>query len=285
MRMPPRSARTGLRTAGGIVVAAIVVAVLLGAAGQSFGGAGGSSGSSVSVSGGSRNGSRSSIGPPRPIAQASPPGPGQVLYLRDCAFCHGSRGEGTPVAPPLVGGGAMAADFYLSTGRMPEATPMDDPPRRAPAYSRREIDQIVAYVASFGPGPPIPRVDPEAGSLADGAVLYEANCAACHSSAGIGGALTQGKEAPSILTSTPAQIAEAIRLGGTGNMPVFGPDTLSDQQVASIVRYVRYLQRPRDRGGLALGHIGPIAEGFIAWAVGMLLLVVFVRWTGMRARE
>jgi len=179
----------------------------------------------------------------------------------------------------------MAADFYLSTGRMPVAKPINDPPRRPPAYDRPQIDQLVAYVASLGPGPAIPRVNPREGALAQGAELYEVNCAACHSSAGVGGALTQGKEAPSFLAATPTEIAEAMRLGGTGNMPVFGPDTLDQQQVDSIVRYVQTLQHPRDRGGLALGHIGPIAEGFIAWVVGLLLMVVFVRWTGTKARE
>jgi ubiquinol-cytochrome c reductase cytochrome c subunit len=221
-----------------------------------------------------------------PVAQASPPSAAQLLYLRDCAFCHGSRGEGTGVAPPLAGVGAMAADFWLSTGRMPVARPIDDPPPRPPAYDRRQIGQLVEYVASLGPGPPIPPVDPAAGNLAEGSELYEVNCAACHSSAGIGAALTQGLEAPSILTATPVQIVEAIRLGGTGNMPVFGPDTLDQRQMDSVVRYVvETLQRPRDRGGLGLGHIGPIAEGFIAWAVGLLLLLVFVRWTGTRASE
>jgi quinol---cytochrome-c reductase cytochrome c subunit len=228
---------------------------------------------------------RSFGSPPLPVAQTSAPNAGRLLYLRDCAFCHGSRGQGTGVAPPLQGVGAMAADFYLSTGRMPVAKPINDPPRRSPAYDRRQINQLVAYVASLGEGPAVPRVDPRAGSLAEGASLYEANCAACHSSAGIGGALTQGKEAPSILNSTPTQIAEAMRLGGTGNMPVFGPDTLDQRQVDSIVRYVQALQHPRDRGGLALGHIGPIAEGFVAWAVGLLLLVVFVRWIGTKAKE
>jgi ubiquinol-cytochrome c reductase cytochrome c subunit len=221
-----------------------------------------------------------------PLAQTSPPSEGLVLYLRDCAFCHGSRGEGTGVAPPLAGVGAMSADFWLSTGRMPVATPIDDPPRRPPAYDRRRIDLLVQYVASLGPGPPIPTVNPAEGNVAEGAELYEVNCAACHSGAGIGGAITQGLEAPSIRTSTPAQIAEALRLGGTGNMPVFGPDTLDQEQLDSIARYaVEVLQRPRDRGGLALGHIGPIAEGFIAWAVGLLLLLVFVRWIGTRADE
>lgn len=226
-----------------------------------------------------------SVGNPAPVAQSSPPSAGQLLYLRDCAFCHGSRGEGTDLAPPVSDTGAMAADFYLSTGRMPVATPINDPPRRPPAYDRDQIDQLVAYVASLGQGPPIPRVNPGAGNLAEGAELYELNCAACHSSAGIGGVLTQGKEAPSILTATPTEIAEALRLGGTGNMPVFGPDTLDQGQMDSIVRYVQALQHPEDRGGLALGHIGPIAEGFIAWAVGLLLLIVFTRWIGTKAKE
>jgi quinol---cytochrome-c reductase cytochrome c subunit len=255
---PGRSARQAALP----LAAAVIVTMVLVVAGQSYGSSGRHS-----------------------VAQTSPPSGGRLLYLRDCAFCHGSRGEGTGLAPRLIGVGAIAADFYLSTGRMPVATPINDPPRRPPAYDRQEIQQLVEYVASLGPGPSIPQVNAQVGSLAQGAQLYEANCAACHSSAGIGGALTQGKEAPSILTSTPTQIAEATRLGGTGNMPVFGPDALTEQQVDSIVRYIQALQHPRNRGGFALGHIGPIAEGFIAWVVGLLLLVVFVRWIGTRAKE
>jgi quinol---cytochrome-c reductase cytochrome c subunit len=245
------------------MAAAIVVAVVVATAGRSFG----------------------NSAAPGILAQVSPSSPGRILYLRDCAFCHGNRGEGTGLAPSLTRGGALATDFYLSTGRMPEATPENDPPRRPPAYDRRQIDQLVAYVASLGQGPPIPRVDPQAGSISEGATLYEANCAACHSSAGVGGALTQGKQAPPILTSTPTQVAEAMRLGGTGNMPVFGPEALSEEEVDSIALYVQYLRRPRDPGGLPLGHIGPIAEGFIGWMVGLVLLLVFVRWAGTKARE
>lgn len=274
--------RAPMAQAGLPMAAAIVVGLVVAAAGRSFGIVAGPLGGS---SEGPQNPPRAQVGASGLVAQASPSGPGRELYMRDCAWCHGSQGEGTGVAPPLIGVGALATDFYLSTGRMPVAEPVTDPPRRAPAYGRREIEQLVAFVASFGPGPTIPRVNPRAGKLSDGTVLYELNCAACHSSAGVGGALTQGKEAPSILTSTPTQVAEAMRLGGTGNMPVFGPETLSEEQMNSILRYVQYLQRPRDRGGLPLGRIGPIAEGFVAWVVGLLLLIVFVRWTGTRASE
>ena len=62
-------------------------------------------------------------------------------------------------ARPLRGAGAAAADFYLSTGRMPLADPTDEPERTRPAYPRADIEALVAFVGSFG-GPGIPRVDP-----------------------------------------------------------------------------------------------------------------------------
>ena len=78
------------------------------------------------------------------------------------------------------------------------------------------------------------------------------------------------------------QIAEAIRTG-PANMPVFGPDTLTDQQVNSIVRYVEYLRDPDDPGGFALGHVGPIPEGFVAFLVGLGALMLITRWIEPRS--
>jgi ubiquinol-cytochrome c reductase cytochrome c subunit len=227
---------------------------------------------------------------PSPVpSAATAPGPGRDLYLADCAWCHGNVGEGTVRGPSLIGVGAASTDFMLSTGRMPIHTPEDNPPRRSPAYGRAQIDALVDYVASLGAGIPVPAVDPAAGDLTEGARLYEINCAACHSSTGIGGALTQGLEAPSILDSTPVEIAEAMRIGGagvfSGNMPKFGPDQFEQRDVDSIVSYILFLQRKAshlDRGGLSLGRWGPVAEGFFAWAVGLLALLFVVRWIGER---
>jgi ubiquinol-cytochrome c reductase cytochrome c subunit len=224
---------------------------------------------------------------------APPPGqsgPGRDLYLADCAWCHGNDGDGTDRGPSLIGVGAASADFMLSTGRMPIAVPEDNPPRRKPVYDQVRIDALVAYVESLGPsGIPVPSVDPAAGDLRTGASLYEINCAACHSSTGIGGALPQGLEAPSILNSTPVEIAEAMRLGGagvvSGNMPKFGADQIDQREVDSIVAYILFLQHEAsrvDRGGLSLGRWGPVAEGFVAWAVGLLALLFVVRWIGER---
>ena len=226
---------------------------------------------------------------PSPVAvgatSAPTAGPGRDLYLRDCAYCHGAQGEGGAQGPPLIGVGAASTDFMLSTGRMPISKPEAQPPRRPPVYTPQEIRQLVAFVSALGPGgPSIPDVDPARGSLGQGNELYEENCAACHGSVAAGGALTSGLEAPSLIGSTPVQTAEAIRLGGagyrTGKMPKFGPDLLNDHEVDSIVRYVGYLQDPQDRGGQNLGHLGPIPEGAVAWLVGLLALVVVVRWIG-----
>jgi quinol---cytochrome-c reductase cytochrome c subunit len=209
---------------------------------------------------------------------------GARLFAGDCAWCHGAGGEGTNRGPSLIGVGAASADFWLSTGRMPIPQPEDDPPRGPVKYSRAEIGQLVAFVAALGAGPDIPAANPEAGDLAEGQELYELNCAACHSSTGAGGALTTGKLAPALAPDSSVEIAEAIRLG-PGTMPVFGVDTLSDDQVNSILRYTEYLKKPDDRGGLGLSHVGPIAEGFVIWAVAMIFLLVVIRWIGKTAEE
>jgi ubiquinol-cytochrome c reductase cytochrome c subunit len=233
--------------------------------------------------------------PTRPtVAVADAPNRGKVLYQRDCAWCHGADGTGTERAPDLVGGqnGAAFTDFMLSTGRMPLTSPDEPTFRKEPVFSRAEIADIVDYVAAFGgPGPPIPEPDPAAGDLGVGAELYQENCAACHSTTAIGGALTTGpgsarapRIAPGLERATTREVAEAM-LVGPGTMPVFSSDTFSAQEVDSIVRYVGYLQRPNDRGGASLDHVGPVTEGAVGWIVGLGLTLVVARWIGTKTGQ
>jgi ubiquinol-cytochrome c reductase cytochrome c subunit len=129
--------------------------------------------------------------------------------------------------------------------------------------------------------------------IGHGGELYLENCAACHSTTGVGGSMTQGRfpgpvrretsaVAPGLASATPVEIAEAIRTG-PGAMPVFGKGVLNDSDVDAIVTYVRYIQRPSDRGGSSIGRIGPVAEGAVGWIVGLGLLLVLSRWIGTRA--
>src|ERR1700675_870170 len=92
---------------------------------------------------------------------------GHELFLTSCSSCHGADGAGTGQGPTLIGVGAAAADFQLTTGRMPLANPKGQPVRKPRAFTRREIDALVAYVASLGAGPPIPKVDIHQGNLSE----------------------------------------------------------------------------------------------------------------------
>jgi ubiquinol-cytochrome c reductase cytochrome c subunit len=212
---------------------------------------------------------------------------GRQLYLTGCASCHGPAGEGTADpdgelrGPSLRRSGEAAAYYYLSTGRMPLDNSRDQPQRKRPAYTKEQIEALVAYVGSLGQGPELPRLDLAGADVAKGGMLYRGNCAPCHSAAGAGGALSYGRAAPQLRSAEPAQVAAAVR-SGPGQMPVFGAEPLSTEDLADIIAYVRYLENPDDPGGVPLGRIGPIPEGLVAW-LGMAALAGIVFWIGTRA--
>jgi ubiquinol-cytochrome c reductase cytochrome c subunit len=223
---------------------------------------------STGTSGGSR------VAAPAPL--------GQALFEQACASCHGADAIGTSAGPTLIGVGAAAVDWWISTGRMPLAAPVTQAPRKPSTFTPAQRAAIVEYVTSLGPGgPAIPTVDLTHASLQNGGELFRTNCAACHGAAGIGGALARGAYAPSLHRATPLQVAEAIRIG-PDNMPVFDQRTLGDSQVNDIVAYVLYLRHPQDRGGAGLGHIGPVAEGFVGLLFGVAGLMLVVYWVGDR---
>jgi ubiquinol-cytochrome c reductase cytochrome c subunit len=87
------------------------------------------------------------------------------------------------------------------------------------------------------------------------------------------------REAPPLHRATTKQVAEAIRVG-PGAMPAFGTAALTNQDVDDVVAYVRYLDAPRDEGGWSIWHLGPVAEGGVAWLIGIVALVLLVRWMG-----
>lgn len=205
---------------------------------------------------------------------------GVRLYVQACASCHGARGEGGPVGPPIADAGAAAVDFQLRTGRMPLADPEGQAERKPPAFGPRQIEALVAYVSSLGDGPPIPTVDLAAGELSEGQDLFVNNCAPCHGTAGNGGAVGEGALAPSLHRAEPIEVAEAL-VTGPGQMPVF--DFPPDER-NSIVSFVRYLQRERAPGGADIGGVGPVPEGYVAWALGTVAVVAICLFIGHRRR-
>jgi ubiquinol-cytochrome c reductase cytochrome c subunit len=162
---------------------------------------------------------------------------------------------------------------------MPLDKPTDEPQRGQPAFSRPKIDALVAFIGSFG-GPPIPAVQPERGNLAAGREAFTAHCAGCHQVVGEGGIVTRAR-VPRVSGVAPLDVAEAVRIGPY-LMPPFSERALPQQEVNSIARYLQYTKHPDDRGGWAIGHVGPVPEGMIAWFIGALALVLIARTLGER---
>lgn len=217
---------------------------------------------------------------------------GKALFDVSCSSCHGLNGEGTSEAPTLVGVGAAAVDFQMGTGRMPMAKPAAQQPPGQTSFTDDEISAIAAYVASLGAGPGIPssaQVDTSsltAEEIARGGELFRTNCSACHNYEGGGGALPDGKFAPSLKNTSSTHIYEAVRTGPSA-MPIFSQGVLTDQDVREIIGYLQTLHAQPNNGGFSLGGLGPVSEGFWGWIVGIGTLVIVAIWIakkGARAR-
>lgn len=221
---------------------------------------------------------------PGVAAAQAPAELGHQLYAQHCAECHGSRGGGQGErGPKLIGVGELAADFYLRTGYMPLERPGEQPTRNDPIFEGPQLEALIDYVASLGRGPDVPDPHPEQGNLSVGQRLFAANCAGCHQIAAEGGYVT-GARVPPLDEATPVQIAEAVRLGPYV-MPRFDERHLTDAQLDSLIAYVRYAQGPDDRGGWAIGHLGPVPEGLVTWVFGAVVLVAACLVIGKRLRS
>lgn len=223
---------------------------------------------------------------------------GRQFFLVGCATCHGLNGEGVLTdrggnyGPALVGVGAAAVDFQVGTGRMPLAQNSVQAPEKPVVYSPPEIEALAAYVASLGPGPAIPSEEYTTASTDEelirlGGEFFRTNCTACHNSVGAGGALPDGRYAPSIEDVSGRYAYEAM-LTGPGQMPVFSDDVMTPEDKLAIISYIASIRDEPDYGGNPLGGLGPVTEGAAAWIIGMGALVVASVWIGtqgVRARK
>ncbi|MGJ5828675.1 c-type cytochrome [Streptomyces ossamyceticus] len=214
---------------------------------------------------------------------------GKKLYLVGCASCHGKGGEGTSDGPSLVGVGAAAVDFQVGSGRMPAQQPGAQVPKKKNIYSQAQIDQLAAYIASLGAGPEIPTenaYNPEGADIAEGGELFRTNCAQCHNFTGKGGALSEGKYAPSLEGVDPKHIYEAMQTGPQ-NMPSFPDTTLSEENKKDIIAYLEAVNSDDtvEPGGLSLGGLGPVSEGLFGWVFGLGTLIAVAVWVAARTAK
>jgi ubiquinol-cytochrome c reductase cytochrome c subunit len=220
---------------------------------------------------------------------------GHKLFLEGCSSCHGLKADGgyqpdgTVAGPPLIGVGSAAVNFQVSTGRMPLANPSAQAQRKPPVYNDEEIAALASYIGSLAPGPEVPTPDmydtsgltPE--ELAQGGNLFRANCASCHNFSGKGGALTDGKGAPSLIETEPRNIYQAM-LTGPQNMPNFPDTTLRPEDKRAIIGYIEAIRDEPNSGGVDTGRLGPVTEGLVLWILGLGALISAAIWIGVKAK-
>jgi ubiquinol-cytochrome c reductase cytochrome c subunit len=212
---------------------------------------------------------------------------GERIFLKGCSSCHGINLEGSAIAPALLGVGAASVDFQVATGRMPVADMSVQIARKKPVYNEKQVEALAAYVSSLAPGPDVPgesQLNYERdGSIAEGGELFRTNCAMCHNFAGQGGALSQGKYAPTVMGVLPRHIYEAM-VTGPQSMPVFSDKTITPEEKLSIIKWIKAAEIEPQLGGASLGRVGPVTEGLLVWTLGLGLLVGVAVWLAMKAR-
>ena len=212
---------------------------------------------------------------------------GKRIFALGCSSCHGLNAEGSSIAPSLIGVGAASVDFQVGTGRMPMQDMSQQAMRKKPIYDTEETAALAAYVATLAPGPDVINeaqlTYERDGNTAEGGELFRTNCAMCHNFAGQGGALSQGKYAPTLMGVEARHIYEAM-VTGPQSMPVFSDKTITPEEKLSIIKWIKAAESEPNLGGASLGRVGPVTEGLLVWTLGLGLLIGIAVWLTAKAK-
>lgn len=157
--------------------------------------------------------------------------------------------------------------------------------QKPPQFNDEQTTMMAAYVASLGAGPAVPDdeyLDVDQGDAARGGELFRNNCAMCHNAAAAGGALTEGKYAPSLDGVDEVDIYTAMTTGPQ-NMPVFNDANIPPEDKRDIIAYLKNDQFQANPGGFSLGSLGPVSEGLLIWTLGLALLIGSMVWLTSRS--
>ena len=165
---------------------------------------------------------------------------GERLFNTHCTSCHGAHLQGTAQGPPLINVEIEGADFELRTGRMPAPVPFQQEFHKLPYFPPQQVRDIVSYVMSHSTGNkvlPTVTLRGDMESISTGRRVYEANCEQCHNATGHGDAVGYADVAPSLMDSTPQDLADAVRYG-PDVMPKFGPSVIDQSRLDDLAAYV-----------------------------------------------
>ena len=194
-----------------------------------------------------------------------------VIYIENCAVCHGIEGEGIGATPALNSAALQSMDYeelfkVIARGRYGTAMTgwHED---EGGLYNDYQIQQLIALIryadwtqigelaASQGlipPTLPIPSVDPEmvahiiemspeAGSeWAAGFQLYAGNCTVCHGIEGEGTDIGVPLNTEDIQSRDAEELIRIISEGVSGTAMVPWHNALTPDEIASIVEFLQH---------------------------------------------
>ncbi len=192
-----------------------------------------------------------------------------VMYVENCAVCHGATGEGIGAIPDLNSPGTRMADYdYLfktiARGRY-NTTMAGWHADEGGIFNDYQIDELVALIryvdwpqvgelaAAQGlipPTLPVPQVEealleqitalsPDADSWAEGIQLYANNCAVCHGSNGQGSDLAVPLNTPEIRVRDVGELARIIGEGVPGTAMVGWNTIFAADDIQALVAFLQ----------------------------------------------
>ncbi len=164
---------------------------------------------------------------------------GASIFDEQCTMCHGETGDAVPglalLSAEYVGSrddGALTTVIANGQGGMPGMSTAAEGP-----LSDEDIAAVVAYLRAQGGG----AATPGDSDTSAGATLFQDQCTMCHGQGGdeVPGVALMGEDYLS--ANDDATLTSAIT-DGKGGMPGMGTaagGSLSDEEVAAIVAYLR----------------------------------------------
>ena len=210
-----------------------------------------------------------------------------VMYIENCAVCHGAQGEGIGATPPLNTEGLRQADYdflykTIARGRYDTAMAAWHSDEGG-IYNNYQIDELVSLIryadwSSVGelsaqrglipPTLPVPDVDEdfleqvaalgtEGAVWAEGIQLYANNCTTCHGVTGEGSELGVSLNTPELRATDADDLARIIHEGVPGTMMPSWDKVLDDDEIAALVSFLQNWDRI-EAAGLELTPPAPI---------------------------
>lgn len=192
-----------------------------------------------------------------------------VMYVENCAICHGAAGEGIGAMPGLNSNALRSAPYDLLYktiarglyGTVMPAWHVDE----GGIYTNYQIDELIALIrygnwsqvgelaAAQGlipPSLPVPVVDEafvaqvtalgEAGAAwAAGIQLYASNCTVCHGVNGEGSSLGVALHTPEVQAMETAVLTRIISEGVPGTLMVGWRNALSAEEIAQLAAFLQ----------------------------------------------